>query len=45
MGLDRALPLRVSEKKFFVGFHHAVKVELRDTMDRFPGILKRIMSF
>ena len=22
-----------------------VKVELRDTMDRFPGILKRIMSF
>ena len=29
-GLERALPLRVSEKKMFVGFHHAVKVELRD---------------
>jgi hypothetical protein len=29
-GLDRALPLKVSEKNFFVGFYHAVKVELRD---------------
>lgn len=29
-GQDRALPLRVSEKKVFVGFFHAVKVELRD---------------
>ena len=29
-GLERALPLRVSEGKMFVGFFHAVKVELRD---------------
>ena len=29
-GQDRALPLRVSEKNMFVGFYHAVKVELRD---------------
>ena len=29
-GQDRALPLAVSEKKFFVGFYHAVKVQLRD---------------
>ena len=29
-GLERALPLKVSEKNFFVGFYHAVKVELRD---------------
>lgn len=29
-GMDRALPLRVSEKSVFVGFYHAVKVDLRD---------------
>ena len=29
-GLDRALPLRVSEKSVFVGFYHAVKVDLKD---------------
>lgn len=29
-GQDRALPLSVSKKNFFVGFYHAVKVELRD---------------
>lgn len=29
-GLERALPLNVSKKGVFVGFHHAVKVELRN---------------
>ena len=29
-GQDRALPLNVSEKKFFVGFFHAVKTLLKD---------------
>ena len=35
-GLDRALPLKVSGKNLFVGFYHAVKVNLVDNFGRSP---------
>lgn len=35
-GLNRALPLKVSGKNLFVGFYHAVKVNLADGFGRSP---------